>query len=172
MKYLNYDIETLKTIGGYHTAKEISNQPRLWKETYLQVQQEKEKIDSFLSNVKSLKNLNVILTGAGTSAFIGETLEGIFQRNWEIPCKAVGTTEILTHPANYFIKSQPTLLISFACSGDSPESLATIKLAEEYCNDLYLLSITCNKQGALAKNQARDNSLLFCQKKRTTAPWQ
>lgn len=46
---------------------------------------------------------------------------------------------------------RPTLLISFARSGDSPESVAAVELAKEYCDDLYEFNITCNKDGALAK---------------------
>ncbi len=161
MKYLNYQIEDLKSIGGYHTAKEICSQPELWEKTYIKLVEEKEGILKFLQEVWKNDCPNVILAGAGTSAFIGEALVGECQKKWNVPCRAISTTDIITHPENYFIKSRPTLLISFARSGDSPESVAAIELAKEYCDKLYELNITCNKDGALAKNTGDMNSYVF-----------
>ncbi len=45
----------------------------------------------------------------------------------------------------------PTLLVSFARSGDSPESVAAVQLAEELlAGRVFHLVITCNAEGALA----------------------
>lgn len=161
MKYLNYQIADLKANGGYHTAKEICSQPEVWGKTYLKLLEEKGQIIEFLEKVWAHDCPNVILTGAGTSAFIGEALVGEFQKNWKVSCRAISTTDIITHPENCFFKSGPTLLISFARSGDSPESVAAIELAKEYCEKLYELNITCNKDGALAKNTGDINSYVF-----------
>lgn len=158
MKYLNYQIEDLKSLGGLNTAKEICSQPVLWEKTYAKLIKEKDQILDFLDKVFKNDCPNVILTGAGTSAFIGESLVGEFQKKWKVSCRAIATTDILTHPENYFIKNRPTLLISFARSGDSPESVATVELANEYCDKLYELNITCNKEGALAKRTGHKNS--------------
>jgi len=161
MKYLNYQIEALKSNGGFHTAKEIANQPRLWKETWSKLLNEQDKMMVFLENFRREENPCVILTGAGTSAFIGEVVEGPMQKKWEIPCRAVATTDIVTHPENYFIQARPTILVSFARSGDSPESLQAVNLAKKHCDKLYELNITCNPQGELAKNTTGENSCLF-----------
>jgi len=53
------------------------------------------------------------------------------------------------------------LLISFARSGDSPESVAAVELAKEYCDKLYEFNITCNKEGALAKKTGDTNSYVL-----------
>lgn len=161
MKYLNYQIEDLKSRGGFNTAKEICSQPELWEKTYLKLVEEQDRIVEFLDKVWAHECPYVILTGAGTSAFIGESLVGAFQKKWKVLCRAISTTDIITHPENYFIKSRPTLLISFARSGDSPESVATVELAKEYCDDLYELNITCNKEGALAKKTGYLNSYVL-----------
>lgn len=42
------------------------------------------------------------------------------------------------------------MLISFARSGDSPESLGSVSYADKICENIYHLFITCNKQGKLA----------------------
>ncbi|MGV8094562.1 MAG: SIS domain-containing protein [Mangrovibacterium sp.] len=161
MKYLNYLAEDLVVKGGINTAKEICNQPDLWERTFSKLLKERSNIVRFFEKIWENDCPDVILTGAGTSAFIGEVLVGIFQKKLGISCRAVGTTDIITHPQNYFIKSRPTLLISFARSGDSPESVATVELAKKYCNDLYELNITCNKDGALAKKAGNKNSYVF-----------
>ena len=151
MKYLNIDTKDLELHGGYYTAKEISSQPDMWLKTYERVMEEKEQIREFLARIIEKQDPCVILTGAGTSAFIGEVLAGTVQKQLEVSAKSIPTTDILTHAGDYFIRSKPTLLVSFARSGDSPESLATVKLAEAHCDDLYQLIITCNKNGELAK---------------------
>lgn len=161
MEYLKCDAGQLESSGGFYTAKEISRQPELWMETYQKLLKEKDKIRSFISNVLGKKSPYVILTGAGTSAFIGEALVGPFQRKWGVCTRAIATTDLITHPENYFIRSRPTFLISFARSGDSPESLATIELANKYCDELYKLNITCNKDGELARRTSAENSLVF-----------
>jgi tagatose-6-phosphate ketose/aldose isomerase len=161
MEYLKCDARQLKSCGGFYTAKEISRQPELWLETYHKLLKEKEKIYSFISKIIDQECPYVILTGAGTSAFIGEALAGPFQKKWGVFTRAIATTDLITHPENYFIRSRPTLLISFARSGDSPESLATVDLANKYCDNLYKLNITCNKEGELAKKADTENSYVF-----------
>ncbi len=43
----------------------------------------------------------------------------------------------------------PTLLVSFARSGNSPESLAAVNLAEQVVRDRHHLIVTCNRNGEL-----------------------
>jgi tagatose-6-phosphate ketose/aldose isomerase len=161
MEYLTCDGKELELKGGFNTAKEISRQPELWMETYSKLINEKENIVSFLKKVLSKECPYVILTGAGTSAFIGEAIVGPFQKKWKVYTRAIATTDIITHPEDYFLRSRPTLLISFARSGDSPESLATVELANKHCDELYKLNITCNKDGELAKKAGTENSYVF-----------
>ncbi len=161
MNYLKCETKYLSSRGGYHTAKEIQSQPGLWMETYSKLVREQEAISAFVNNVLGKDCPYVILTGAGTSAFIGEALLGPYQRKWGVNTRAIATTDIITHPADYFIRQRPTLLISFARSGDSPESLATVELADKYCDDLYKLNITCNKDGELAQRSTGKNSYVF-----------
>ncbi|MEN8227038.1 MAG: sugar isomerase [Bacteroidota bacterium] len=161
MNYLNIDTKELEQRGGYNTAKEISLQPEMWLQTYERVREEKDQLSQFLERALRKSLSCVILTGAGTSAFIGEALVGSFQRNLKVGTKSIATTDIITHPEDYFVQSKPTLLISFARSGDSPESLATVKIAEEHCDHLYQLIITCNSDGELAINSRNNHSYVF-----------
>jgi len=157
MNLLNCTSNYLESNGAFHTAREICQQPDMWKKTYQTILKEKDQLLHFFQGIWKADRPLVILAGAGTSAFIGETLAGPFQKNWDICTKAISTTDIVTHPEIHFIKTRPTLLLSFARSGNSPESLHTCLLARKYCDELYELNITCNQQGALAKQEDTDH---------------
>lgn len=161
MEFLDLQQKELEARGAVHTAREIENQPALWMKTYLSFLEQRERIVNFIEKVWENDFPYIIFTGAGSSAFIGEALAGSFQKKWKGISRAVSTTDIITHPDNYFIKSRPTLLVSFARSGDSPESLYTILLAREHCDELYELNITCNKNGELAKRKEEKNTYVF-----------
>src|SRR5690606_1635581 len=133
-----------------HTEKEIKAQPRLWNETFSLLVETKKDIASFLLPILQQKDLRIILTGAGSSAFVGEVAQGIIQQQTKLPTQLVATTDLVTHPEAFFIKQRPTLLVSFARSGNSPESLEAASLADEHCDSVYHLIITCNSEGKLA----------------------
>ena len=159
--YLGIEKEELKALNAFHTAKEIDSQPVLWMKTLELLTERKEALESFLNPIIAKENLNIVLTGAGTSAYIGEVLEGVFVNYLRVNTRAVPTTHIVTHPEKYFLSRQPTLLISFARSGDSPESLSAVQLANEVCGEIYHLIITCNPKGELAKNNSGENGFIF-----------
>ncbi len=160
-KCLGFSEADLIVRGAKFTAREISHQPDLWKKTYQLALTKQRSISSFLHDLFSMPNLDVIFTGAGTSAFIGDSLKGLFQKNTRLRTRAIATTDIVTHPDYYFSRHQPTLLVSFARSGDSPESIAAFHLANQFCDPIYHLIITCNQQGRLAANADRQNSLVI-----------
>ncbi|MHB1146675.1 MAG: SIS domain-containing protein [Lutibacter sp.] len=160
MKYLNIDEAILKESGAFFTAKEISGQPELWMNIFEKVVAEKAEIMSFLDDVLK-KTKKIILTGAGTSGYIGYTIEGVFQRTNKITTISIPTTHLVSHPQDYFDPKLSTLLVSFARSGNSPESVAAVKLADKYCDECYHLVITCDTEGNLAKYNFKNNSYVF-----------
>ncbi|EKF55212.1 tagatose-6-phosphate ketose/aldose isomerase [Galbibacter marinus] len=140
----------ITTYINKHTEKEIKAQPRLWNETFSLLVETKKDIALFLSPILQLKDLRIILTGAGSSAFVGEVAQGTIQQQTNLPTQLVATTDLVTHPEAFFIKQRPTLLISFARSGNSPESLEAASLLDQHCDNAYHLIITCNPEGKLA----------------------
>ncbi|TCS81826.1 SIS domain-containing protein [Tepidibacillus fermentans] len=161
-KFFGYDEEYLKKITGYITAKEIRQQPRLWKETLDIVKRNKDSIDSFLNHILKKDKIRIIFTGAGTSAFVGESVVPYLNKKYPGKFESIATTDIVTNPENYLFSAIPTLLISFARSGNSPESIATVDLAKQIVNEVYQIVITCNPEGSLAKKTQNDpNSLLL-----------
>lgn len=144
-----------------NTEMEIAAQPKLWGETYAIVESHREALTAFLNNCLAAPDLDIILTGAGSSAYIGDVLYKYFQRNMGRETRAIATTDLISHPTDHFKKDTMTLLVSFARSGDSPESLAAVELAEASCTNLFHLMITCNPQGKLATNANADNSFIL-----------
>jgi len=143
-------IEQSNLKGVTHTEKEIWGQPALWQKVFEKVSKEKDTLSAFISDALSHENLNIILTGAGSSAFIGLSLIGTFKRNLKNQTSAVATTDLVTHPLDYLNPDQPVLLISFARSGNSPESVAAVQITDQICTNVYHLIITCDALGELA----------------------
>lgn len=150
MKYLGIESDELTKLGAIHTAIEITQQPALWLKIWQQISALRPLLSPFLAVALS-HSQRIILTGAGTSAFIGLSLRSVFQQTSNIPTEAIATTDIVSHPQDYLIAKIPTLLVSFARSGNSPESVAAIELADEICETCYHLIITCNEDGELAR---------------------
>jgi tagatose-6-phosphate ketose/aldose isomerase len=159
---LGFTLSELQTYGGYLTAKEIAQQPMLWQKTWQLVYDQKERLSAFLNTAFTHDSMTVILTGAGTSAYIGDVLQGPFQKNTGKITSAIATTDLILHPEQYFNK-KATLLISFARSGDSPESMAAVNIADEFCEKVFHLIITCNPEGQLARSseQGKSSTLVF-----------
>ena len=161
-KYVGLNLSgSSDTKGGHLTANEIRQQPKLWMETLNLLIAQKTQLSDFLNEVYINENLEVILTGAGSSAFIGTLLQGPFQKNTGKRTLAVATTDILSHPEECFIPNSTTLLISFARSGDSPESVAAVNLANIFCNKIYHLIITCSPSGKLAREIKKTATYVF-----------
>lgn len=131
------------------TEAEIRQQPDCWHCALQLIQQQRQDIDAFLAPLLALTRLRIILTGAGSSAFIGEAIAPWLHRHCKAGVRAVASTDIVSNPADYLDASDPLLLISFARSGNSPESLAAVQLASQCVADCYHLTISCNSQGAL-----------------------
>jgi len=133
------------------TLREIHQQPDLWAKVYNLILSQKEELGQFLNKLQNESGSEVIFTGAGSSFFIGEIVAGYFQKNTGFSTKAVSTTEIVTHPQLYINPNKRTLLVSFARSGNSPESVGAVRNADFVSSNVLHLIITCNKEGELAK---------------------
>ena len=126
------------------TATEIAQQPELWNELADMLQERAGEISSFLGQVLAVPGLRIVFTGAGSSAFIGEMAAALVGREKGLRAECVHTTDIVSSPESCLF-DVPTLLVSFARSGDSPESVGTIEYARKKIHNLYNLVITCGK---------------------------
>lgn len=153
----------LQQQGAVWTAAEIAQQPAIWQQLAAQAQQ--PQLRYWLQSLLAMPNLRIILTGAGTSAYIGQTLLPHLLQNNRVASQrieAISTTDIVSNPAQYLAAALPTLFISYGRSGNSPESVAAVQLAEQLIPECYHLVISCNAQGQLAQfAQQQANSKLW-----------
>lgn len=151
MTHLGLDETALERLGGLWTAREIAQQPQMLRETQALLMARRAEIEAFLAPLLAQPNLRVILTGAGTSAFIGECLAPVLSTRLGRRVEAIPTTDLACAPQLYFEADTPTVLVSFGRSGHSPESIAAVELADRFVKTLHHLVITCNADGALAR---------------------
>jgi tagatose-6-phosphate ketose/aldose isomerase len=143
---------TTATATGTWTEEEIRQQPASWIRSLNNIDNLRASIDSFLTPLLRKRDLRIVLTGAGTSAFIGDIIAPWLSSHTGKNFTAVPTTDLVTNPMDYFSPGHPLLLVSFARSGNSPESVAAVELANQFVPECYHLSITCNEAGSLYQN--------------------
>lgn len=151
---------------GFHTNKEIGHQPEVWLNTYNVINNNRQSIHAFLDEVFK-EETDVILTGAGSSAFIGGIASGSLLGRRDVIARPIPTTDLVTHPEQYLSRKRRTLMVSFARSGNSPESLAGIGIANKYCNEIFHIIITCNSKGKLYTEFSGNNALRILLPKET-----
>lgn len=162
---LDYTKEDLIELGAEITTREIYQQPQVWQTAFENYKVQANEIAVFLNNIdEKYDYIKVILTGAGTSAYVGDTLLPYFrkiydERKWNF--NAIATTDIVANPLAYLHKEVTTILVSFARSGNSPESVATVDLAKDIVEELYQITITCAAEGKLAQQAHGDERNLL-----------
>ena len=160
--------EELKALGADITTAEIKQQPELWESTFGIYQENLSAIKEFVERARSLggkRRTRVVFTGAGTSAYVGDTITPYLRSYGEkssFEFVSVATTDIVSDPYGSFDPEDPTVLVSFARSGNSPESLAAVNIARQIVKNLLLINITCAPEGKLAVESAgKDDTLLL-----------
>ena len=136
------------------TRREILQQPETLRATQALLRSRQSAIDAFLAPLLATPGLRIMLAGAGTSAFIGECLAPWLSSRLGRLVEAVATTDIVSAPSLYLATDAPTLLVSFGRSGNSPESIAAMDLADAQVATIHHLVITCNAAGELARRGA------------------
>jgi len=150
---------------GGATILEIGQQPDVWREV---AQRTDAGVDGFLRELTARPDLRIILTGAGSSAFIGEIAAAAVRHHLGRRVEAIPTTSIVASPLDHLEPHTPTLMVSFGRSGNSPESLATTALADELVEDVSHLVITCDSAGELGRShRGRPNSRVVVMPERT-----
>jgi tagatose-6-phosphate ketose/aldose isomerase len=121
------------------TLKEIYAQPALWRITPSLV----SAVALKLNLATLLQGKKVILTGAGTSFYAGAAVEAAWPGS-----VAIATTDLLLDAER--LCAGVDVVVSFARSGNSPESVAVVERIRSLRPEILQLAITCNEEGALA----------------------
>jgi tagatose-6-phosphate ketose/aldose isomerase len=133
--------------GGFnHTLREIRQQPELWGVTA-------EQIAPMLGLWRELvaQTKGIVFTGSGSSHYVGECLAQPVQAATRLPVRAISSGDLLLLRDEALPPVRPLLLVSFARSGDSPESSELIRRLLEEEPEVRHLVITCNRAGRLAE---------------------
>ena len=143
-------------LGARYTPAEMWQQPDLWPgtidRTVVKLEAQGDRIASALADERA----RIILTGAGSSNFVGDCLAAAIGKATSRTTASIESTEIVAHP-ELLAGTGPLVLISFARSGESPESLGVYRLAKRVDPAALQIVITCNDQGALARAAASDD---------------
>lgn len=139
----------IRSAGARSTASEIAQQPQLWPQIARQVGTDAG-LRAWLAPLLANPVLRIVLTGAGTSAYIGKCLAPALAKAGR-RAEAIPTTDIVASPRGTLGSKAPTLMVHFARSGDSPESVAALELAEGRIEQSHHLIVTCNAQGELSR---------------------
>lgn len=98
--------EELTQLGAVITANEIKQQPELWQEVFENYRSKENEINRFLTDLSNqFQQIRVIFTGAGTSAYVGDTvlpyLKGQLNgKKWDL--MSIPTTDLVSNPESFF----------------------------------------------------------------------
>ena len=151
MNIFNYTEEQMKEASSTFTVHEIYQQPATWRKTCAQLAACKDELQKFLDQVVKAEDFDIVLTGAGTSEFVGNSLYHALNKKYNFKVKSYASTDIVPNPEDTLSRTKPTLLVNFGRSGNSPESVGNVEAAEVVCENIYHLFVTCNSEGALSK---------------------
>jgi tagatose-6-phosphate ketose/aldose isomerase len=142
---LSLSIEEQRAAGCEHTLREICQQPDLWEVTA-------DQITSVLGRWRELldRSSAIVLTGSGSSFYVGECLALPVQEATGLTVRAISSGDLLLLGTSALPPIRPLLLVSFARSGDSPESAELIRRLLDQEPEVHHLVITCNHAGRLA----------------------
>ena len=155
----------LEELGAYATTSEIIQQPDIWLDTFDVYAQHAEEVRAFLESARPAEGgrVTVVFTGAGSSEYVGNTCSPYLRsvvRGHGFDFKPVASTDLVSAPTQFLSPDDPTVLVSFARSGNSPESLAAIEVVRTVCTSVKFLSITCAPDGRLATEMQNDPDAL------------
>ena len=142
----------IDSAGAHWTSREILQQPQIWAQIERQIAAEAAGLGAFLDPLLQQPELRIVLTGAGTSAHIGECLAPALTRTLARRIDAIPTTDLVAGPQSYLTADTPTLMISFGRSGNSPESMAAVAIADRHLRQCHHLIVTCDAAGALYRH--------------------
>jgi tagatose-6-phosphate ketose/aldose isomerase len=136
--------------GSTDTIREICQQPDTWEQTADDLIARAGDIAGFLRQADGTSARPVLLTGSGSSLYVAECAALSLQARLGVVVRAIPAAVLLTDVEGCLTEGDPVLVVSFARSGDSPESTAILDLLLHRFPFCRHLPITCNALGKLA----------------------
>jgi len=147
--------EEKKRRGLVYTPREIAQQPETWGTSCMICQGRSADISRFLQSSGigdgSEPPAKVILVGAGTSDYVGESVQSLLAKEWGCEAAAIPSTDLLTNADDVIRPDRRYLWISFSRSGDSPEAVAVLGAAIARFPLVRHIVVTCNEQARMVR---------------------
>ncbi|MAG72512.1 MAG: tagatose-6-phosphate ketose isomerase [Acidobacteria bacterium] len=147
---LTRDVPLVEQVArGYgHTLGEVCRQPAAWRRLGRAVEPRGARGHAPAGGY--------VLTGSGSSHFLGAALAPALQSSLGVCVRSAACGELLLAPEAFIAAGQPSTIVSFGRSGDSPESIAVVDLVLGQYPDCRHLIVTCNPDGQLATGYTTD----------------
>ena len=97
--------------GAAYTAKEIAQQPNMWLKTLKIVDSQCAGLREFIGQVTNQKSFDILMVGAGTSNYVGESACEALNVKLPYRIRSCGSTDLVVEPEKYLVKDRPTLLV-------------------------------------------------------------
>ena len=141
--------------GLVYTPHEIAQQPETWGATFMVCSDRAADIGRFLESSgigdKSGQPAKAILVGAGTSDYVGESVQSLLAKEWNCEADAIPSTDLLTNAEDVIRPDRRYLWVSFSRSGDSPEAVAVLAAAIARFPLVRHIVVTCNEDSRLVR---------------------
>ena len=151
----------LRERGLENTPREIEIQPTLLLNNFETLKKREAEIRSFIDLRILRDHRKTVLMGAGSSAHIGLSAQNLLRSKWSLDCEVIPTTDMITHYDSLLARKRKYAFVSFARSGNSPESLGAYVLANRFCEKPSHVVITCNREGELARYVSGNDRVLL-----------
>ena len=138
--------------GATATAREIAQQGDCWRQIPALLAVADPALKAKLREALHDATATIAYSGAGTSAYVGDILAAAIQRVSRAHNIATASTDLVAQPADKLAHNAHGFLFSFARSGNSPESVASLEKAATIAPELVPVAVTCNDRGALAEH--------------------
>ena len=96
MKQYDIDPSPFLVEGGQWTAQEIAHQPGVWVEAIARA--DDSGVAAWIAEALADPHTRVVFTGAGTSAYIGDSLVPVVSRRWSRTVESTPTTDLVAAP--------------------------------------------------------------------------
>ena len=123
MSIFNLTDEKMKETSSTFTAHEIYQQPATWRKTCAQLAACKDELQAFIDQVVKQDDFDIVLVGAGTSEFVGNSLFQALNPKYNYKVKSYASTDIVPSPENFLSRTKPTCPDKrYGCNRTRPRS--------------------------------------------------
>jgi glutamine---fructose-6-phosphate transaminase (isomerizing) len=130
-----------------HTLAEILSQPKIWKETELQLA--KSHILDRLADIFSPRS-PWLFVGCGSSYYLSRLIAALWTKHFYIPATGVPASELLFAPEETLRRIGAEQIVLMSRSGETTEVLRAAELLQSH-KTVQTLAVTCNPQSVLEK---------------------